>query len=656
MYKELSEKAIKNIYSGSTQAVVNIYFDDVLVNPKYILDFKLGGEVFDETFELGSVFSQYVELKIHKQAKITKPNKIKIEYGVLVNNALTVAEVNKMLVCDLNNLIVKSLSKHNDSFEMMPIGVYNIDDYNEEDDNVINIKALDNIIKLDVDDGYYDARELIKDKGYATLGEIAEDICKKKGLKLETSSFTNSNKRIAVYDNQIKARQYMSYIAEKAGGICCASREGEIQIKQLGKDTEKIPQNLFKTYKWGEEHQISRVAYENGTESFKIGDETKETLWIRQDNLFISDEDDIQNIYDEIKDMSIYSFEGTVIINPAVDIGDFLDIDGKLVIYQGEMAFNKRFIADIKSQISIKQKQETTTKTISQQVINRRVQSTIDEIEGKITQLIQDITNTSEKTNKIESTIDGTTQTIKNLEDGIGTIEELKTSIEGIKNTLKTQGGFNLLRNSVGIFGKEYWEGSITQYQDTEVFQNNISKSAIMLPSGNILQNVNPLKNGTYNISFNYKKRVQAAAVKVSINGTEETLTGTSWTAYEKTIKITNNKFTIKFISDTANSCLISDLILIPGESKNTWSQNINETSSETVQIGEGIQVESTKTNTYTRIDSDGNRTFNKSTNEVVTEQTDKGTRTNNLIVITEAEITGLLQQQHEDQVWLNVL
>lgn len=656
MYKELSKKAIKNIYSGSTQAVVNIYFDDVLVNPKYILDFKLGGEVFDETFELGSVFSQYVELKIHKQAKITKPNKIKIEYGVLVNNALTVAEVNKMLVCDLNNLIVKSLSKHNDSFEMMPIGVYNIDDYNEEDDNVINIKALDNIIKLDADDGYYDASELIKDKGYATLGEIAEDICKKKGLKLETSSFTNSNKRIAVYDNQIKARQYMSYIAEKAGGICCASREGEIQIKQLGKDTEKIPQNLFKTYKWGEKHQISRVAYENGTESFKIGDETKETLWIRQDNLFISDEDDIQNIYDEIKDMSIYSFEGTVIINPAVDIGDFLDIDGKLVIYQGEMAFNKRFITDIKSQISIKQKQETTTKTFSQQVINRRVQSAIDEIEGKITQLIQDITKTSEKANKIESTIDGTTQTIKNLEDGIGTIEELKTSIEGIKNTLKTQGGFNLLRNSVGIFGKEYWEGSITQYQDTEVFQNNISKSAIMLPSGNILQNVNPLKNGTYNISFNYKKRVQAAVVKVSINGTEETLTGTSWTAYEKTIKITNNKFTIKFISDTANSCLISDLILIPGESKNTWSQNINETSSETVQIGEGIQVESTKTNTYTRIDSDGNRTFNKSTNEVATEQTDKGTRTNNLTVITEAEITGLLQQKQEDQVWLNVL
>ena len=118
----------------------------------------------------------------------------------------------------------------------------------------------------------------MKNKGYATLSEIAEDICEKKGLELETSSFLNSDKKIYVYDNEIKAREYMSYIAEKAGGFCCASRTGKIQIKKLGEDEEKIPQRLFKTYKWGEQHQISRVAYENGTESFKVGDETKDTL------------------------------------------------------------------------------------------------------------------------------------------------------------------------------------------------------------------------------------------------------------------------------------------------------------------------------------------------------------------------------------------
>lgn len=140
--------------------------------------------MFDENLELGSVSSQYIEIQIHKKANIQIPKVIRIEYGILINYSLSVAEVNSMLVGNLNGIPVKSLSKYNNSFEMIPIGIYNVDDYNDEDDNVINIKALDNIIKLDEDDGYYDASELINQKGYATLGEIAEDICKKKGLEL----------------------------------------------------------------------------------------------------------------------------------------------------------------------------------------------------------------------------------------------------------------------------------------------------------------------------------------------------------------------------------------------------------------------------------------------------------------------------------------
>ena len=266
----------------------------------------------------------------------------------------------------------------------------------------------------------------MKNKGYATLSEIAEDICEKKGLELETSSFLNSDKKIYVYDNEVKAREYMSYIAEKAGGFCCAGRTGKIQIKKLGEDEEIIPQRLFKTYKWGEQHQISRVAYENGTESFKVGDETKDTLWLRQENLFISEEDDIQKIYDSIKDLDFYSFEGTTIINPAIDIGDIINIDGKKVIYQGEMTLNKRFIADIKSKIAIKQKQETTVKKESQKVINRKIQSQIDEENLKLTQLAQETTKNTEKLTKHE-------QTLESISDKVSSIEDLTNDVEGIK-------------------------------------------------------------------------------------------------------------------------------------------------------------------------------------------------------------------------------
>ena len=317
---------------------------------------------------------------------------------------------------------------------------------------------------------------MIKNKGYATLGEIAVDICEKKGLELETSSFLNSEKKIYVYDNEVKAREYMSYISEKAGGFCCAGRTGKIQIKKLGEDEETIPQRLFKTYKWGEEHQISRVAYENGTESFKVGNGTKDTLWIRQENLFISEEDDIQKIYDYIKDFDFYSFEGTTIINPAVDIGDIINIDGKKIIYQGEMTLNKRFITDIKSKIAIKQKQETTTRKQNQKVINRRVQSRIDQAEGKIEQLVEEVGDRSEKKTSITQDIDGIYQEVLNIED-------LTNEVEGIKTiTLENCVEGKLL--SLHIYGNntvfDYLYPSDTLYPNNDLYPFGDSRIVVV--------------------------------------------------------------------------------------------------------------------------------------------------------------------------------
>lgn len=315
----------------------------------------------------------------------------------------------------------------------------------------------------------------MKNKGYATLSEIAEDICEKKGLELETSSFLNSDKKIYVYDNEIKAREYMSYIAEKAGGFCCASRIGKIQIKKLGEDEEKIPQRLFKTYKWGEQHQISRVAYENGTESFKVGDETKDTLWLRQENLFISEEDDIQKIYDSIKDLDFYSFEGTTIINPAIDIGDIINIDGKKVIYQGEMTLNKRFIADIKSKIAIKQKQETTVKKESQKVVNRRVQSRIDQAEGKIEQLVEETSENSKKITKHEQDINGITQSVSEVKTEIKTVDGKADKAQSTANTAKSTADSTNKNLSNNYYTKTETNSQITQ--KAESITSEVSKT-----------------------------------------------------------------------------------------------------------------------------------------------------------------------------------
>lgn len=133
--------------------------------------------------------------------------------------------------------------------------------------------------------------------------------------------------------------------------------------------------------------------------------------------MYIVEEDEVENIYNKLKGLEAYSFEGKVIIDPAIDVGDKITIDGKPVIYQGEADFQTRFIAEISSKISIKQKQETTVKTTSQKVINRRVQSRIDEAEGKITQLVEENNEFENKLTKVEQDVDGIRQTVEDTVD-----------------------------------------------------------------------------------------------------------------------------------------------------------------------------------------------------------------------------------------------
>lgn len=419
---ETSEKWKQNIYEN-TVCAMNIYIDDVLVNPDYILDFKKGGNAFEEEFCLGGTPSQYVEMKLYKDKMPESLKKIRVEYGILINHALTVAEVNAMLVGTLNGIPVKSLSSNDSSFEMIPIGIYNVDDYTDNDDNTITIKALDNMIKFEFN---YDGSELIS-KGEATLLEVAQDICKKAGVELNSTSFLNSDKKVAVYDNTVTARKYISYIAESAGGFACIDRKGKLCFRKFYQDETEIPLEIFGEYKWGEEFKISKVSYEDGIRSFKFGDDTRNNLWINQENMYIVDEDQVQKIYNEIKDLTSNTFEGKTVIDPAIDLGDKIVIDGKNVIYQGEMSLEGSFIAQISSKIQIKQKEETTVKKESQKVVNRKVQSRIDQAEGKIEQLVEETSEQSQKLTKVEQTVDSISQKVSDIEDLTRTAEGIKT-------------------------------------------------------------------------------------------------------------------------------------------------------------------------------------------------------------------------------------
>ena len=91
------------------------------------------------------------------------------------------------------------------------------------------------------------------------------------------------------------------------------------------------------------------------------------------------------------------------------------------------------------------------------------------------------------------------------------------------------------------------------------------------------------------------------------------------------------------------------------GTEKSVWSQNQNETTTDTVNISQGITIISNVKNTKFKADADGVRIFEKtdSTNSnPITEFTDKGMTTKEAIVENQATIVGILRQQVGDQIW----
>lgn len=502
----------------------------------------------------------------------------------------------------------------------------------------------------------YNGKELIDKNGKATLSEVAQDICKKAKVELESISFLNSDKNVSVYDNKVTAREYISYIAESAGCFACINRKGKLCFRKFYQDETKIPLELFGEYKWGEEFKISKVSYEDGMRSFKFGDATRNNIWINQENMYIVDDDQVQKIYDNVKGLTVNTFEGKTIIDPAIDIGDKIIIDGKNVIYQGEMSLEGKFIAQISSKIKIKQKEETTVKNESQKVVNRRVQSRIDEENLKISQLIRQQDGTSTQLNELTIGLESTNLRIEDTQNELNkTIETLKQTIDGLTNTVENTGGSNIF-----YYDKEFWNtdlGNMTEETDTMLKKQTKLGMGYSIGKGSVSQ-TQQLQNGTYCISFLYKQLNKLANASVTINSEiyELVYTGDEWKNFSKIINVTSNSITIKFTSDTENILEIADLMGNEGEDQEIWTQNFNETRTDTVTIGKGIQVNSSATNTYTRIDSDGNRVYNSSTNEVVSEQTDKGTKTNELEVKNKAKITDLLIQKISSQVWLSLL
>lgn len=167
-YKEL-------IYNK--QHLLNIYIDEIKIEQKYIIDFKISHFLFsDDEFRLGSTPAKLIEFKIDKRALPQTYNNIRVETGIRIRNSVfSVAQINSKKVKELTTSPVYMFHKH---YEIIPIGKFTLEEIDKEDDYTVTIKAIDYMVKFEFN---YDGSTLTYP---CTLKSILQDICTKAGVEL----------------------------------------------------------------------------------------------------------------------------------------------------------------------------------------------------------------------------------------------------------------------------------------------------------------------------------------------------------------------------------------------------------------------------------------------------------------------------------------
>lgn len=268
-----------------------------------------------------------------------------------------------------------------------------------------------------------------------------------------------------------------------------------------------------------------------------------------------------------------------------------------------------------------------------------------------------DITTVNEKSLKMSDTFGTVTEIDKNnlaypyLKIGIATnleIADAKTTLKELSIQIKT---------SDNLY--EFWEGEIVRNSNDEAANNN----SMLLLNGEVYQE-QEVPNGNYAISFMYQKLNELANASVLINDKEYQLDSTELKQFytgeqdnetkeyiTQPVEVTTNHIRITFKCDVANAVEIYDLMCNKGTVKLAYSQNENETTTETVNISKGITITSTNMETIFKANANGIRILTLQ-HATIAYFTDKGLSTKEIIVEDEAQICRTLIQNVGDQTW----
>ena len=364
---------------------LEIYFDNELINEQYYTGLNNNNELFNESFKLGATPCNQFTLRIAKEAITEQPNEIHLyEDGILF--------------ADLE-----------------------IDNIEEEDYEYV-YTLTDKIMSMNFT---YDASEIFVN-GHTTLYDIANDICTKVGLTLGTGDFRGYDKVITWYDNTRTARDYIGFIAELNGGFARVENNTLYFKKQKSMSVATINIDDCEDFKIGEKHKITRVVYELGAIKYEFGNETGNTLYLNSDNVYITEESEVEAIFNDVYGFEFYSFTSqNCPISRSIKAGDvitFTDgVNNFPTIAQYDLTYFGGWYGGYDLDINTEKQEETQIIGDKQNIKNLRI--IVDRDANTITQVVEEVGEQNQKISQV-------TQTVNELNSKISDIADITTQAE----------------------------------------------------------------------------------------------------------------------------------------------------------------------------------------------------------------------------------
>lgn len=297
------------IYSQDDKNKLKIWFDDVeLENAGYLCEkitkkSRILAETGQKIFSLSNFMATELEIILHGINLDTIKDQVKISIGTLID-------------------------EQNQTYEYIPLGVFNIENTPIINQNKITIKLRDNRVKFDFN---YDAQPLLEaNGGRATKRQILEDICLKAKVKHKIPYFKFENDEISIYDNTIKATMYIDYLAEQCGNFPALDRDGDLIFINLSDSyTWKIPKSILpQPYTLGTPYTIERVVYETGIIKYETSnDETLDTLYLNSANPYITSQSQVDYILSKFSNLKLDTvITQKMLGNPEIDPWDLIEV------------------------------------------------------------------------------------------------------------------------------------------------------------------------------------------------------------------------------------------------------------------------------------------------------------------------------------------